>query len=155
MLKIEYLDGGEEQFISIKPLWEKIKEHHKNVSTYFSEYFEQKNFEERRLELLDKSKDSCLKIFLAKDMSLNKFVGYCIATIDRNKVGEIDSIYIEPDYRKNGLGENLMRKALDWMESKQVRSKKMIVAVGNEDVFDFYKQFNFYPRSITLEEKED
>ena len=109
----------------------------------------------RILKKEDQSYWKNLKIFLAKDLSTKKEVGYCIATIDKNNIEEIDSIYVEPDYRKNGLGENLMRKALDWMESKQVRSKKLIVAVGNEDVFNFYKQFNFYPCSITLEEKDD
>ena len=69
MPKIEYIDGGEEQLLSIKSLWEKIKEHHRNVSAYFSKYFEQKNFEERRLELLEKSKNIFSKRFIYKKRS--------------------------------------------------------------------------------------
>jgi hypothetical protein len=43
-----------------------------------------------------------------------------------------------------------MRRALGWMETQAVKSKRLTVAEGNEKVFTFYKQYGFYPRTTTL-----
>jgi len=43
-----------------------------------------------------------------------------------------------------------MRRALEWMETQAVKSKRLTVAEGNEKVFAFYKQYGFYPRTTTL-----
>ena len=40
------------------------------------------------------------------------------------------------------------------MDNMCVKNKKIIIAVGNEELISFYQRFNFYPRHITLEQKK-
>lgn len=70
--------------------------------------------------------------------------------INQKKIGEIDSIFIETDFRSMGIGDAFMRRALNWMETQAVKSKMLTVAEGNEKVFAFYKRYGFYPRVMTL-----
>ncbi len=44
-----------------------------------------------------------------------------------------------------------MNKAMEWLALKETETQRLSVGVGNEDVLSFYKQFDFYPRSIKLE----
>ena len=69
-------------------------------------------------------------------------------------LGEIESIYIEPDYRGSGIGDNLMKRALRWMDEYPVDKKVLTVGAGNEEVFAFYSRHNFYPRTTILEQIE-
>jgi hypothetical protein len=46
-----------------------------------------------------------------------------------------------------------MERALDWMDKKGVKAKKIVVAVGNEDLLSFYERYNFFPRHLILEQK--
>jgi ribosomal protein S18 acetylase RimI-like enzyme len=73
--------------------------------------------------------------------------------VDRQNIGEIDSIYVEPAYRKRGIGECLMQKALMWLDGEHVASKRLVVVVGNEHVSAFYRKFGFFPQSIVFAQK--
>jgi ribosomal protein S18 acetylase RimI-like enzyme len=72
------------------------------------------------------------------------------SNINQKRTGEIDSIFIETDFRGMGIGDAFMRRALEWMETQAVKSKMLTVAEGNEKVFAFYKRYSFYPRTTVL-----
>lgn len=46
-----------------------------------------------------------------------------------------------------------MHRALEWLNKKQVKIKRIVVAEENENVLDFYKKYDFYKKSIVLEQK--
>lgn len=152
-MNIHYIDGNEELLPYMKPLWEKTKDYHSEISTHFSEKFSSLNFESKKQILTEKTIDGRIKIILAKDKDTNIFIGYCVAIIDNKNIGEIESIFVKQDYRRNGIARNLMNKALRWMDENSVKGKKLLVAVGNEDVLKFYKSFGFYSYQILLEYK--
>lgn len=149
---IQYDVTGEEGLVLISPLWEKLTEHQGKLSPYFRDYFTQRSFIERRAEILEKSKFGSLRVDLAKDSDNGQIVGYLVSTITKDKQGHIESIYIEPQYRRTGIGKNLMRRAFDWMHESRVTKKTIFVVVGNEQVFSFYSQCRFYPKAIVLEQ---
>ena len=80
-------------------------------------------------------------------------IGYCISSIDRddNTIGEIDSIYVDEAYRKSGIGKQLMEKAIEWLSARGTKSQKIIVVVGNEQVLNYYSQFDFFSLHIVLQ----
>ncbi len=80
-----------------------------------------------------------------------KIVGYCLTTIN-NGSAEIESIHIENSYRRKKIGENLIKNALKWINDKNISKIVVGVAAGNEEVFDFYKKFGFYPRTTILQQ---
>ncbi|MGZ7134721.1 MAG: GNAT family N-acetyltransferase [Methanobacterium sp.] len=88
-----------------------------------------------------------------KDEDTKENVGYCISSILEDNTGEIDSIYLVENYRLSGIGDTLMKRALKWMDEKGVKSKKIRVAVGNDELISFYHKFDFLPRHIILKQK--
>ncbi|MGK0467383.1 GNAT family N-acetyltransferase [Clostridium sp.] len=75
------------------------------------------------------------------------YIGYCINSINKDLIAEIESLFIEKNYRKYGLGDKLMNRSLEWLNSNQVKIKIIEVAEGNENVLKFYKKYGFYKKS--------
>lgn len=138
----------------IKPLWENLKKHHALVSPHFKEEYQDKCFDDRKEELLKKSSKGNILIEIISDCESDCCVGYCISSINDQGKGEIDSIYLKKEYRNLGLGKELVKRAMEWMESQNSNELKIVVAVGNEDLLPFYSSFNFFPRHLILEKKK-
>jgi len=149
MDNIEYIAGGSEMIDFVKPLWERLKDHHRLHSQHFSNQYTELTFEKRKSKLLLPS-TTHVKIDLVKITGRNEYIGYCISTINAEHTGEVDSLYLESEYRKMGIGNELMTRALNWMDEKQVKTKVISVGEGNEAVFNFYQHFGFYKRRTIL-----
>jgi ribosomal protein S18 acetylase RimI-like enzyme len=111
-------------------------------------------FEERKRFLLEKSRGGAIRIDLAKDKGTGVLIGYCVSSLTEKKQGEIDSIYIEADYRRRGIGDAFMKKALGWLADRAATRIIVGVASGNEESFPFYSRYGFYPRVTVLEQAE-
>jgi ribosomal protein S18 acetylase RimI-like enzyme len=148
---VDFITGGIELLDIVQPLWEKLNKHHKANSTYFQDKFNSLTFDMRKKKFINDINTE-LRIDLVKDSGNHRFVGYCISTVTIDLVGEIDSLYIEPGYRKLGIGDILMDRSLFWLDSKNVKTKVIGVAQGNEQAFDFYKKYGFYTRRTILEQ---
>jgi diamine N-acetyltransferase len=151
MNTIDFITGGAELLEYVQPLWEKLNRHHQANSKYFSDKFKNLTFDLRKRKLMNDINTE-LRVDLVKDSENHTFVGYCISTVTIDSVGEMDSLYIEPEYRKFGIGNKLMSRFLEWLDSKNVKTKIIVVAEGNEEVFDFYKKYGFYERRTVLEQ---
>jgi len=151
MRKIEYSETDQRGLDSVEPLWLKLNKHHKSRSRHFKNYFKNYTFETRKQGLLEKSHQGTMHIGLATDANTGKLVGYCISTISGSH-GEVDSIYIEKEYRYSGIGSNLIKKAIAWMDKMSVSKRIVAVAAGNEEAFGFYARYNFYPQMNILEQ---
>lgn len=154
MSDIEYIECGGESLDLIKPLWEKLNKHHGKLSKHFAEKYLEFTFEIRKADLLSKVEHGGLRIFLAKDSTTGELIGYCISSVDKYKVGEIDSIFVDLNHRGRGIGVSLIKKTLLWMDTMQVIKKKVVVAAGNEQAFTFYSRFGFYPIHTTLQQAD-
>ncbi|MFX1395209.1 MAG: GNAT family N-acetyltransferase [Promethearchaeota archaeon] len=136
----------------IKPLWEKLNNTHKQKSAYFSNYYSKFSFQERKQKLY-KSPDTQFFIQIAKKK--DKIIGYCISTVYDKEIGEIDSIYIEKNYRNKKIGKKFIKSSLAWFDSQGIRFKKILVAYGNESVLPFYEKYGFFPKQYILEQKKE
>ncbi len=155
MATIVYTETDERDIDLIKPLWERLNEHHRALSPRFSSHYEMFTFERRKDDLLHKTKNGLMHICLAKDIDSVRYVGYCVTSLSKDRdcsVGEIESIYVENPYRSSGIGDTLMRKALEWLDSRGANVKRVAVGAGNEEVMPFYAKYEFYVRTTTLEQ---
>ena len=84
-----------------------------------------------------------------------EYIGYCVTSVNKEKEGEIESIYVEKDYRLSGIGDGLMSRALGWLNDVTVKQTVLMVAEGNEGVFAFYRKHDFYPKTTILMHKPD
>jgi ribosomal protein S18 acetylase RimI-like enzyme len=151
MTSVSYVEVGDQGLDRIKSLWEKLIEHIKPRSTYFSKWFEMRTFEQRKAELLEKSAGGKLHVDLA--MKGGQYIGYCVSSISY-RAGEIDSIFVEESHRSSGIGNELMKRALSWMENEKAESVIVAASIGNEEVISFYQRYGFFPKHTLLELKK-
>lgn len=143
---INYEIGGLELMPKIKPLWQHLSQYHQNVSEYFKEDFFDDKYDLRHDHLQSKSN---VHIVLACDN--DEPIGYLVSSV-HGANGEIDSLFIQQDYRGQAIGETLMMISLDWINSFLPEHIRVSVAVGNQ-VQSFYEKFGFYPRSMIMKAK--
>lgn len=149
---ITYVSGCDELLSAVEPLWVKLIEHHKVRSEHFRHEFEAINFSIRKQMLEDKAREGSILVEVAMDHDLDKAVGYCMSSINRFKQGELESIFVEAEFRGQGIGETLLKRALNWMDDQGTYSKVIVAAVGNEEVLGFYVRYGFLPRQILLKQ---
>ncbi|MGL5642506.1 MAG: GNAT family N-acetyltransferase, partial [Paraclostridium sp.] len=94
MNKYEFIDGDIELIDYVKPLWEKLNDHHRANSNYFDYRFLKFKFDDRKNKFINDNNID-VKIDLIKDTERDLYIGYCISTINKDLVGEIDSLFIE------------------------------------------------------------
>lgn len=149
MADVTYLELGPESLELIRPLWERLNEHHLVRSPSFRYHYEQMTFDVRKADLLKKER---LHVILA--LSGGAPIGYCVCTIS-DETGEIESIFVLDQYRRSGIGDRLMHLALAWLETGGAKKKIVAVAAGNEAALPFYASFGFLPRMTVLQLVED
>ncbi len=151
MNDFEFISGSIELIDLVQPLWEKLNKYHEINSDYFYDKFRKLKFEVRKDKFI-KDNDLEVKIDLIKDTEKGFYIGYCISTINKDLIGEIDSLFVEKEYRKHGLGDKLMNRTIEWLNSKKVKTKIIGVAEGNDNVLEFYKRYGFYKKMVILEQ---
>ena len=152
------MDGGftfeilsKSRLPEIKPLWEKLNGMHGRESVYFKDFFAAFSFE-KRISKFEETPEERIRVEVARTRD-GACAGYCIATISPGQVGEIDSLFIEENYRGMGAGGALVRRGLKWMESRRCSRIVVGVAYGHESALPYYERFGFYPRVLYLERK--
>ena len=153
MVNVTYVSGNESLIDRVGPLWEELNKQHLSLSPYFKDYYRTLTFEDRKRSIQQRVFGGEIRVDLALD-DLSQTIGYCITSIDRTLTGEIESIFVDPQYRGQGIGTVLMEKALDWLRVKRAKRSVVFVAVGNEQAYVFYEQFGFLPRRTLLEQKK-
>jgi ribosomal protein S18 acetylase RimI-like enzyme len=152
MNNVTFLTGNEDLIDRTEFLWEDLNKHHLTLSPHFKEYYSTLTFADRKQAILQKALGGEIRVDIAINDS-GKPVAYCTSSMDRWSTGEIESIFVSPHFRRQGIGTALMKKALQWLNSKGAKKKIVSVATGNEQAYVFYKQFGFYPRRTLLEQK--
>ncbi|NLG84512.1 MAG: GNAT family N-acetyltransferase [Firmicutes bacterium] len=153
--QIEIIHGGEELLDRIEPLWERLRDHHRARAGRFAAWFARHTFARRRDELRRKSLGGALLVEIARDPATGRDVGYCVSSLDAEGQGEIESIFVEEAYRRRGLGDGFLHRALTWLAEKGARDVKIVVACGNEEALGFYARYGFYPRTYVLRQPVD
>lgn len=150
MDNIVYILGDDRLIDDVRELWQGLRDHHGEKSKHFTEFYSRFSFDNRRTIWTKKAQNGHLRVEIAFDNASQKRVGYCISSVNNEGNGEVESIYILPGHRGLGIGEELMQKALQWMDDMEVPKKTVAVAAGNEQAFGFYERFGFYPRKTIL-----
>ncbi len=151
-MNIEYSVTDEKGIDIVAPLWKKLNKYHGRLSQNFTSEYSSRTWEIRKKEFLSEAAE--LRVDLACDSEFGELVGYCISSITEDSLGEIDSIFVESDYRHCGIGDRLVKNAINWMKNLSVNRIIVQVMIGNEEVHPFYKKYGFQPR-VTIMMKID
>jgi len=140
--------GDEGCLSEIEELWSELNQLHLEKSLHFKHHYESLTFQVRKEALLSKANQGKMRVTFACHEDIK--VGYSIASVV-DGTGEIDSIYVKPDFRGRHVGKTLMETSLGWIRENDVTAISISVSVGNEDVFGFYAGFGFQPRLTVLQ----
>jgi ribosomal protein S18 acetylase RimI-like enzyme len=150
--KIEYICGNEALLDRIRLLWQSLNRYHLDLSPFFKQDYAEMNFEKRKGYWLKKAVSAELRVDIAVDVTTGQNVGYCVSSVDEEKTGEIESLFVDFNYRGCGIGDSLMRTVLAWMDGKGTVAKIVEVAAGNERAFSFYNRYGFLTRKTVLKQ---
>lgn len=149
---ISYCETDESGLDLIEKLWVKLNSHHKVRSRYFYHDYEKVVFDDRKKQLIRKTEKGDLRIYLAIDTDIDHVVGYCVSSISHEN-GEIDSIYVDENFRSMGIGDNLMKRSLHWMDMNNIVNREVKLSAGNDDAIQFYSHYGFHPKQILLKQR--
>ena len=141
-----YRTVGAGDIDAVQPLWAKLRAYHAPLLNERPPFL----FEPRKHGILGKAAAGKLRIELVSTASPATDIAYCISTVSTDGCGEVDSIFVEEEFRGRGIGSELLQRALAWLDSCGASSKVVTVAHGNEGALAFYKRFGFHPRTILL-----
>lgn len=144
---IQIKSGGSELLPAIESLWKELCEHHFDLEKRFPNSAPP-DFESRLRTLKYKGKNH--QVELVRTAEDSDFIGYCVSTIDNSLVGEIDSLYIDRNHRRHGIGKELVKRALCWMDEHHVSEKRVCVLAANKTAVDLYKKFGFAIRQYEM-----
>lgn len=70
-------------------------------------------------------------------------IGYCFSSLGKGGTGEIDSLYIEPQARRQGIGKQFVEAALRWLVERGCEGIKLWVHPSNTEAMAFYGRLGF------------
>lgn len=66
------------------------------------------------------------------------------------QVGDISGLMVHKDYRRTGIGSQLMKAAAAFFREKEVKYYTLFTSVANQSALDFYAQVGLVPLYVTL-----
>jgi GNAT superfamily N-acetyltransferase len=85
-------------------------------------------------------------------------VAYLAASVvqaaDYRRIGpmaEVDCLFVEPEVRGKGVGQNLLRRFREWAEENGLHRVRVVVSAENGDAIRFYRREGFSPYDLVLE----
>lgn len=151
----EYFTLDESGLDHVRPLWEDLNRHHLLRTRHFSHHYLARSFDERKAEILGKAVTGKVRVDIAREPASGQPVGYCISSLSRDGTGEIDSVFVDGQFREQGIGSCLLERALLWLSSSGAKRTFVSVSYGNEETWAFYEKFGFHPRMTVLEKCDD
>jgi len=156
MSRIEYRTTDINEIDLIRPLWIRLNDYLLGKAGKFRSHYEQMTFDERKAYFEKVAAAGSLHLDLAFDPQAGgKYVGYCVSSLSQEKTGEIESVFVEEEFRSRDIGSALVIRALAWFDEKGSVRNRVAAGAGNEGVANFYKKFGFYPRMMVLEQKRE
>jgi ribosomal protein S18 acetylase RimI-like enzyme len=165
-----------EQLELIRPLWEALCDFHTTVPNAFAPTIIGRPFEPRQLEFCRMAAEGRLRIEIASAAGNNTAhddtahddtvadksgagdsvaegnpIAYCVTRLSADGEGEVESLYVAPEFRRRGIAARLVRAALDWLTVCGAESRRVIVFHGNDEASAFYARVGFRPRNVEWE----
>lgn len=88
------------------------------------------------------------KYFLVSK-SKGRVIGYACGRIFREKIGEIVSIAVAPDFRRKGIGRKLMLELESRFKNDGIKFTRLEVSVKNSDAIKFYRSLGYEISKLT------
>lgn len=143
---ITLIHGGWELFDRVEPLWNLQRDFHFELAPQWQQGLTWE-FADRRRALIAKGAGGQ---FIVLTGIGGRDVGYGISTIDHQNRGEVDSLFVDPEFRSRGVGDALMKSTLAWFAARGIDDIAIEVLACNEGALRFYSRYGFAPRTVVM-----
>lgn len=110
------------------------------VSSYYQNYY-------------DKETD-CLLVGVIDDKIIGYIYGYIKDDANIiNKEAKLDALYVEEDYRHQGIAQSLIDSFLNYCKEKEVKIVEVNACSENIHAINLYKKNNFQTTKITMKQE--
>lgn len=143
---MEITSATEKYIPEIVELWKKFMDFHKDIDTRFPMSAGAQEQQEKHLMDSLESKDARLLVVLDNGHA----VGYSLAEIHkyppifaREIYGYISDMFIQTEYRRKGIGGQMVAKIFEWFESRNIERIELSVAARNQVGYSFWRKQGF------------
>src|SRR3989344_7750335 len=92
------------------------------------------------------------KILVCEDNK--KIIGFGDAVLSNNKRGaEIALVYLRGEYRKKGLGSEIVKNLLKWLKHNKENKVGVTMDITNKASINLHKKFGFMETAIIMQKK--
>ena len=146
-MAIEITKATESHIPDIVNLWIEFMEHHQNIDPRFPAREDAHVSYEQHLREQMGAENTL--VLVALDGS--RVVGYSVSQVskyppiwvEREKFGFIDTMGITADYRRKGVGEQMLNKIFEWFSSQEIDRIELMVAAQNQVGYSFWRKHGF------------
>ena len=144
MVKIR--EAREEELLKVGRLWGKFMAFNAEFNSSFR--VKKKAPEIFSREMIEKIRDSNCRLTVAEIDG--QLIGFCYSYISHKpkyfkleKFGFVGDLYVEPEYRRQGVGRMLVNDTLGFLSRRKVRQIELLVAVKNTNTIKFWESLGF------------
>ena len=145
-VKMEIIEATDSHIPEIIELWKEFMDFHKDIDPVLSRSEDgHLNFEKH---LRDSISSEDYHILVALDKG--HVVGFSTSQIRKyspvfkmQTLGGIDTMAVKSNYRRKGIGEQMLEKILKWFESRNIDRIELSVAANNQIGYSFWKKHGF------------
>jgi ribosomal protein S18 acetylase RimI-like enzyme len=144
---MEIISATDSQVFEIVELWKEFWDYHQKMDPKFFVMSEDgpSKFEEYLRDMI-KSDDAQVLVVLDE----GQIVAYSIAQILKRppiakhpEYGFISHLCVKSEYRRKGLGKQILDKILEWFKSRQIDRIELSVVAKNQIAYSFWKKQGF------------
>lgn len=135
----------------------------------FSEWFklrkllwDESDNEEHKAEMLGIFENTDTQLVLIAELASGKFVGFLEASIrpfvedcETDHVGYLEGWFVEPAFRRKGIGKILVRTAENWARQKGCEEMASDSEIGNDLSFEAHQRLGYEETSRLVHLRKD
>jgi ribosomal protein S18 acetylase RimI-like enzyme len=143
---IEIRQAREDELLKAGELWSDFMRFNGKFDNSFSIKDKAKDIFSR--EMLEKYPASDYRLAVADDHG--ELIGFCFSYVSRKpkyfkiqRFGFIGDLYVKPEYRRQKIGKDLVKDAMNFFAKHRVNQIELLVAVKNKDAIKFWEAYGF------------
>jgi len=146
-VSIEIAEATESHVPDMVELWREFMDHHKDIDPRFpvreDAYI---GFEQHLRELM-----GAVDTLVLAALDESRTVGFSVSQanryapiwVERETYGFIDTVAITADYRRHGIGEQMLDRIFEWFTSRDIDRIELTVSVRNQVGYSFWRKHGF------------
>jgi GNAT superfamily N-acetyltransferase len=146
-VSIEIVKATEAHIPDIVELWIEFMEHHQDIDPRFPMREDAPvGFEQHIREIIE-TENTLVLVALNE----NRVIGFSISQVDkyppiwveRETYGFIDTMAITSDYRRQGVGKQMLGRIFEWFAAQDIGRVELSVSARNQVGYSFWRKHGF------------